>query len=257
VCRWIAYAGQPVYLEKLVTKPENSLIAQSLRAQEGKTETNGDGFGIGWYGSRETPGLYREVLPAWSDENLRNLASQIQSPLFFAHVRASTGTATSRDNCHPFRHGNWLFMHNGQVSGYEDLRRELENELPDGLFRDRVGTTDSELMFLLALAEGLQETPIASVKRMISRVCRAMRERGVAGALRFTAVLTDGDNLFGFRFATDKLAPSLYYRQDEEGLNLVSEPLDSKDDQWLPVPPGHVFIRDRFGQIEVRSLDIM
>ena len=30
-------------------------------------------------------------------------------------MRAATGTATSRANCHPFAHGQHLFMHNGQV----------------------------------------------------------------------------------------------------------------------------------------------
>ncbi|MBP0575268.1 class II glutamine amidotransferase, partial [Mycobacterium tuberculosis] len=83
------------------------------------------------YGDRSEPGLYREVLPAWSDENLKHLVHQIRSPLFFAHVRAATGTATTRANCHPFAHGRHLFMHNGQIGGYGRVRRRLEQRLPD------------------------------------------------------------------------------------------------------------------------------
>ncbi len=59
-----------------------------------------------------------EIRPAWSDENLTSFCAQVRSPLFFAHVRASTGTPTTRANCHPFAHGRFLFMHNGQVGGF-------------------------------------------------------------------------------------------------------------------------------------------
>ncbi|MBM3521755.1 MAG: class II glutamine amidotransferase, partial [Alphaproteobacteria bacterium] len=101
MCRWLAYSGRPVYLEQLLFQPEHSLISQSLRARRSRVTTNGDGFGVGWYGARPEPGLYRDYRPAWNDENLRSLAEQIRSGVFFAHVRASTGTATSRSNCHP------------------------------------------------------------------------------------------------------------------------------------------------------------
>src|SRR3546814_4163740 len=100
MCRWLAYTGAPVFLDELICKPTHSLVEQSLCATEAKSPTNGDGFGIGWYGERPEPGLYREVLPAWNDPNLRNLAYQIRAGLFFAHVRASTGTASSRSEEH-------------------------------------------------------------------------------------------------------------------------------------------------------------
>ena len=130
MCRWLAYSGQPIHLETLVTQPRHSLVHQSLSASEAPAATNGDGFGVGWYGAFEDPGLYRDILPAWSDDNLRSLCRQIASPLFFAHVRASTGTATSRANCHPFAAGRWMFMHNGQVGGWETVRRRIEGLLP-------------------------------------------------------------------------------------------------------------------------------
>ncbi|MCA0425604.1 MAG: class II glutamine amidotransferase, partial [Proteobacteria bacterium] len=79
MCRWIAYRGTPVYLEDVIVNPRHSLVHQSLHASEGKTETNGDGFGVGWYGERDVPGLYREVRPAWSDENLKSLCAQVRS----------------------------------------------------------------------------------------------------------------------------------------------------------------------------------
>jgi len=115
MCRWVAYRGETTSFEHYVTEPEHSLITQSLSALQATSGTNGDGFGLGWYGAHPEPGLYRETRPAWSDENLRYLCRHLQSHLFFAHVRAATGTAVTRQNCHPFACGRWMFMHNGFV----------------------------------------------------------------------------------------------------------------------------------------------
>ncbi len=93
MCRWIAYRGETTALEHYVTEPSHSLISQSIHALESTASTNGDGFGLGWYGNHPEPGLYREIRPAWSDENLRYLCRHLQSHLYFAHVRAATGTA--------------------------------------------------------------------------------------------------------------------------------------------------------------------
>src|SRR5262245_45320303 len=118
MCRWIAYRGETIPLEQYVTAPAHSLVVQSQRALESTASTNGDGFGMGWYGEHAEPGLYREVRPAWSDENLRYLCRHIRSHLYFAHVRASTGTPITRPNCHPFACGRWLFMHNGLIGNW-------------------------------------------------------------------------------------------------------------------------------------------
>ena len=118
MCRFLAYRGEPVFLADLVCAPCHSLVHQSLHAIEAKTETNGDGFGIGWYGERPEPGLYREVRPAWSDENLRSLCDQVRSQLFFAHVRASTGTSTKRCRryAEAMRPPFWSGIHTGAWS---------------------------------------------------------------------------------------------------------------------------------------------
>jgi len=134
MCRWIAYRGESIPLEHYVTSPTHSLIAQSMRALESTASTNGDGFGLGWYGEHPEPGLYREVRPAWSDENLRYLCRHIHSHLFFAHVRSSTGTPVTRPNCHPFACGRWMFMHNGVIGDWARVRRRVEALIPDELY---------------------------------------------------------------------------------------------------------------------------
>ena len=88
MCRWLAYCGSPIHLDSLILELENSLINQSRHALQSAAVTNGDGFGIGWYGDRPEPGLFRDFQPAWNDENLRSISSQIRSGLFFAHVRS-------------------------------------------------------------------------------------------------------------------------------------------------------------------------
>ena len=104
MCRWLAYSGSPLALEQLLYAPEHSLIVQSLHSQLGAEETNGDGFGVGWYGEQKAPAVFRSIEPAWNDRNLRELSGHVTSGLVFAHIRASTGSPVQQTNCHPFRH---------------------------------------------------------------------------------------------------------------------------------------------------------
>jgi len=253
MCRWLVYRGDEIFMEELILQPHNALIHQSLRARLAPTVTNGDGFGVGWYGARPEPGVFRDILPAWNDPNLRNIAQQVRSRLFMAHVRASTGTATSRANCHPFAFGRWLFMHNGQIGGYARLRRRFEALLDDRHYAARVGTTDSELIFLLLLQHGLDEAPIAALTGVVALIERVMGEDGEAGEpFRFTAALSDGRCVWAWRHASDATPPSLHYRQTPTGLVVASEPLDDQEKDWMPVTAGHMLIAD--GTLTIRTL---
>ena len=80
MCRWMAWSGQPLLVEELLFKPTHGLIEQSLHSRLGVETTNGDGFGLGWYGGGEGPALYHSIAPAWGDVNLRELASHVDSP---------------------------------------------------------------------------------------------------------------------------------------------------------------------------------
>lgn len=239
MCRWAAYLGDEVYLEEIVTAPCHSLIAQSHSAQEAKTATNGDGFGLAWYGARLEPGLYRDILPAWSDPNLKSLCRQIRSGLFLAHVRAATDGATSRANCHPFVHGRWSFMHNGHIGSFERLRRHLESDLCDDGYAALQGTTDSELFFLLMVEEGLADDPAGAACRAVDRVLAAADRAGVEPVIRLTAAFSDGERLHAVRYATDDQAPTLYTAPfGTGGRCLVSEPFDRACADWQAIPPG-------------------
>ena len=250
MCRWIAYRGLDIALEDYVTIPEHSLTAQSLAALESTASTNGDGFGLGWYGAHPEPGLYHETRPAWSDENLRYLCRHLHSHLFFAHVRAATGTAVTRQNCHPFASGRWMFMHNGFVGSWNRLRRKVESLIPDALYPSRIGTTDSEAVFLAIMGAGLDSDPIAAAEATLRRICALVNEDGRRERLRFTSALTNGRDLYAFRFAENDTSNSLYFREESDQVVVVSEPLD-RTGTWIQVPENHVVVAKRGRAAEI------
>jgi predicted glutamine amidotransferase len=186
MCRWVGYVGSPIEPRELLYDPERSLIEQSRRHAPAMPVPNGDGFGLGWYGRREIPAVFHSATPAWGDRNLHSLASEISSPLFLAHVRAATGTPVQETNCHPFVHGRWLFVHNGYVAGYERLRRDMMRTVRPELFPEIRGTTDSELMFHLALTFGLAGDPIGALERMAGFVEALGARAGVPEPLQMT-----------------------------------------------------------------------
>ena len=240
MCRFVAYLGEPAYLDEVICRPAHSLLHQSLQAERAKTSTHGDGFGIGWYGERGEPGVYREVMPAWSDENLLSLARTLRSRLFFAHVRAATGTSIARQNSHPFRHGRWLFMHNGQIGGYAQVRRKLEARLPDALYGARKGATDSELLFLLALARIETGMPVhRAMRATLDETAALMRDAGIAEPLRFSAARADGEHIHVFRCASDDQPPTLYLQKGERGTIVASEPL-TDEGHWRALENGEM-----------------
>lgn len=255
MCRWMAYQGTPIYLEEWLFEPDHSLIHQSLSARKSEVTVNADGFGLGWYDEREEPGLYHEILPAWSDCNLKSLARHIKSGLFFAHVRASTGTSTARSNCHPFGYNNWLFMHNGQIGMYEQVRWQIDRWIPEHLYNHRRGSTDSEAIFLLMIANGLDKDPVQAIIQTLQMVLTLMKQKGITEPLRFTSMLSDGQNMWAIRFSSDEYAPSLYYKQFEDHVVIGSEPLDLSGDGWQLVQSGHM-VKVGIDHYESKALNI-
>lgn len=232
MCRWISYCGEPALISHFLYETEYSLIRQSLRSRKTDIRVNGDGFGLGWYNHQPHPGLFRDVLPAWSDENLKNLAEQIRSHLFIAHARAATHTEVSRNNCHPFASGKVLFAHNGVIGGYPLLRRSLESSLNDHWYQRRRGSTDSELMFLLLLQNGARDSFMHAASHTIEQIMRLQQQVGTEEPLRISMVYTNGEQLWVLRFASDDDPPSVFYRALPEGWIIASEPYEVGSSAW-------------------------
>lgn len=267
MCRWIAYSGQPLYIDQLVLKPEHSLIEQSRDARKAVHTTNADGFGVGWYGDRPTPGVYRDIHPAWNDPNLHDLVEQIESRLFLAHIRAATGTPVQKTNCHPFRHGRWLFVHNGLINEFPALKRDLVMKVAPERYPNIEGSTDSEIMFHLALTFGLDDDPLRAIEKMAGFVEHVAREHGVTDALQMTLGISDGHRLIGVRYSTERSSRSLFLSRDTEAmcelhpqgqcssgrsLAIVSEPLSSLTACWQEIPESTAVVIESG---EVRTVD--
>ncbi len=258
MCRWLAYSGSPILLDTVLYRPEHSLINQAIRSRMGVEPTNGDGFGIGWYSGNGdgTPAVFRDIGPAWSDRNLRELAAHVSSHLFFAHVRASTGSAIQQTNCHPFRHGRWLWMHNGAIGDFQRLQRDLCMAVDPALFPSIEGSTDSEVMFYLAVTFGLDQDVPGAVARMAGLVERLGKEHGVAEPLQMTVAVSDGERVWAFRYSSHGKSRSLYYSSRAETVRhlypeldyltevsddtriVVSEPLGDLPGVWNELPEG-------------------
>jgi predicted glutamine amidotransferase len=255
MCRWLAYSGSPVLIEDLLYKPEHSLIDQSRHARLGVDTTNGDGFGVGWYGSAsQTPAVFRSIEPAWNDRNLREVASHVRSPLFLAHIRASTGTAVQQTNCHPFRHGNWLWAHNGLVRDFHLVKRDLALAVDESLYSYMEGSADSEVLFYLALTFGLEEDPPRAVERMVGFVEEVGHRHGTQHPIQMTIGTSDGKSLWAFRYSSERKSRTLFYSTDvrtvrelhpelailqavsDESRIVVSEPLGDLPGAWNEVP---------------------
>jgi predicted glutamine amidotransferase len=262
MCRWNAYFGQPIVIDELLYRTPHGLIDQALHSRMGVETTNGDGFGIGWYRDvdRTKPGRYRSVSPAWNDSNLRDIASHIESPLFLAHIRATTGTPVQGTNCHPFRHGRWLFVHNGVINGFDVIRRDLMLAVDPGLFDGIHGTTDSEVLFYLAITHGLEDDPLGAVERAVGLVEATARARGIEHPVQMTLGFSDGERLYAVRYSSEHASRTLYVSADrdsvvalhpdnprfaqftEEDRLVVSEPLSDLPGLWLEVPESTALV---------------
>lgn len=254
MCRWLAYSGSPVLMEELLYGPKNSLIVQSLHSQLGAEETNGDGFGVGWYGKQETPAVFHSIEPAWNDRNLRDLSGHIRSGLVFAHIRASTGSPVQQTNCHPFRHGRWLWMHNGFVGDFGRVKRDLVLAIDPAFYPEIEGSTDTEVLFHLALTFGLEDDPPGAVAQTIGLVEAVGERLGVEHPFQGTIATSDGKSIWAFRYSSKGDARSLFFSTkidtlrelypenellqglDVESRLVVSEPLGDLPGAWNEVP---------------------
>jgi glutamine amidotransferase len=266
MCRWMAWLGQPVLIEELVFKTQHGIVDQSLHARMGAEPTNGDGFGLGWYGTGEGPGLYHSIAPAWGDANLHELAAHIESPLFMVHVRAAIGSPVQQTNCHPFRHGRWLFVHNGFIADFHLLRRELMLAIDPALFANVQGSTDTEVVFQLALTFGLEQDPIRALERTVGLIESTARSHGVDDSVQASFGVSDGTSLWAVRYATNGRPRSLFASADPDTIKqlhpdnprlqrlssddrlIVSEPFSDLPGDWHEIPAASA-VTVRYGGV--------
>lgn len=272
MCRFVFYQGSPIRLSELLTEPDHSLINQSFGAREREEPLNGDGFGVAWFAEdSHQPALFRSVSPAWSNRNLLELARVVSSSCILAHVRAATQGTVSETNCHPFRRGRLVFMHNGDIGGFDLLRRPLLARLSDSAFDAIEGRTDSEHFMALiqdALAEQDDDpSPVVLLDALRIALDTVRELTATYAPHEFTylnAVLTDGDSAVICRYTDDESAraESLYLNQGrrfvcEDGLCrmleagagggtllVASEPLSTEPGWRMLEPNSALLVQD-------------
>jgi glutamine amidotransferase len=198
--------------------------------------------------------VYHSVEPAWNDRNLHDLSAHVSSPLVFAHIRASSGGAIQQTNCHPFRHGRWLWMHNGLIRDFLVVKRDLVLQIDPALYPYVEGSTDSEVFFFLALTFGLEDDPPAAVARAVGLIEDVGRRRGIEHPIQMTVATTDGECIWAFRYSSEGRSRSLFFssaidalrklypqmelfqRVNDETRLIVSEPLGDLPGAWNEVP---------------------
>ena len=267
MCRWFAYRGAPIRTSELLLHPVHSIVAQSLDSPLGAEPVNGDGFGFGWYPERGEgpPGVFRSIEPAWHDANLRSIAEATRSPLFFCHVRAAAGPPIQQTNCHPFNHDGWLFMHNGVVAEFGKVKRDLVLAVDPGLYPAMLGTTDSEVLFYLALTFGLRDDPVSAMSRALGLVEQVGHEHGLRFPFQGSVAVSDGATVWAFRYSSEGRSRSLFHSTDiadlramypeQERLSLfsddahviVSEPINQLPGVFVEVPESTVAVLDSSG----------
>jgi len=236
MCRHLAYVGPSVTLEKLIVKPEHSLLQQSFAPRYQTHGTiNADGFGVGWYDrdKRLEPARYRTTRQIWADLSFASIAGLVSSNAVLAAVRsASPGMPIEETSTPPFTEGPWLFSHNGFVPGFRTgVGRELRRKVSETRALGIAGATDSELLFALVLDRLDGGTPPGDA---LVAVIGLVEELTTA---RLNLLLTDGE-----RIAATACRNSLFVFDDRQltgAVVVASEPYDD-DAGWEAVKDGSV-----------------
>lgn len=282
MCRLLAYKGTPVLLDDLLYKPKNSLVNQSLHAREIEEPLNGDGFGVGWYVPEVNvePINFVSVNPAWSNRNLRSMASKIKTECLVAHVRAASVGEVSESNCHPFQYNNLLMAHNGGIEEFGKVKRKIREPLTNELYNWIKGQTDSEhifaflLNYLLKTHRTIGTDEVADAfENTFQNVKRLMTESGIKEPAYLNMVLTNGLFIVATRWVSDpkEEALTMYHSEgsryvvedgttkleapedDDHAVLVVSEKL-TDGPQWTLIPNNHLVMVEQNLNVRIRPI---
>ena len=236
MCRHLAYVGPPVTLEKLIIKPEHSLLQQAFAPRYQTHGTiNADGFGVGWYDrdKRAEPARYRTTRQIWADPSFASISGLVSSNAVLAAVRsASPGMAVEETSTPPFTDGPWLFSHNGFVPGFSTgvgraLRRKVSERARTRWRARRTPSSCSRSCWTGSTPARRPAEALVSVVGLVDELTTA----------RLNLLLTDGE-----RVAATACRNSLFVFDDRQltgAVVIASEPYDD-DPSWEVVEDGSV-----------------
>jgi len=159
-------------------------------------------------------------------------------------------------------------MHNGSITGFHEMKRDLALAVRPDLYPDIEGSKDSEHFFFLALTQGLEDDPPTAVAEAVGIVERVARTHGVEFPMQMTVATTDGETTWAFRYSSEGRSRSLFHSADVSTLReqypdnpqlhqlsddarlVVSEPLGDLRGAWREVPDASSVVV-RGGHIEL------
>ncbi|MGK7949755.1 MAG: ergothioneine biosynthesis protein EgtC [Xenococcaceae cyanobacterium] len=262
MCRLLAYLGSTVQLDRLLYKPQHSLIVQSYQPQEMTSGLlNADGFGLGWYHpqKQDLPYTYRNTQPIWSDLNLAQITRYIEAKCIVSYVRSATpGLAVDLSNCQPFTHENIVFIHNGYINNFRNtLYRSIRSTLNDSTYQSIHGTTDSEHIFALIINQ-LQINPQLTLQQALAEALTKLTELTRSAKTCFSAniIVSDGRKFVASRYAYEQTPPTLYWLRDASdypnGVILASEPLF--EGNWKSCPTDSIITVEENLEVQIDSI---
>lgn len=247
MCRHLAYLGPPVSVAEVVLAPEHSLLEQTWAPSDmrGSGSVNADGFGFGWYDGPGDALRYRRAVPMWADGSLPDLARHVRTTALVAAARnGTTGMPVTETACAPFRHGRWLFSHNGVVLGWPASVSGLAESLPATDLMRLEARTDSALLWALVLRRLLDG---ASVESVVEEVTTEVGH--AAPGSRLNLLLSDGETV-----AASTWGHSLSVLEGSDRVLVSSEPFGTDAGAWQPVPDQHLVVLTSTGS-KTRPLD--
>ncbi|THY65224.1 N-terminal nucleophile aminohydrolase [Aureobasidium pullulans] len=235
------------YLPRLIAHLPDKITAEH-EANARNRILNADGLGVAWYttsysdfekgitGESEDgkpheglrPAVYKTIQPPKGDMNYRSICANTETRCCFAHIRATSASAVTQVNNHPFLFGRITFMHNGAISDFIDIRRGICDMLDPDTYANIQGSTDSEhigALFVHYLSEGRGKDSWDedySVHAMATAIRIAVKtiidlQKEILGAKRkpnsLNLAATDGTKMIACRFRNHAIEqpPSLYY----------------------------------------------
>ncbi len=160
-------------------------------------------------------------------------------------------------------------MHNGSITRFQDVKRELVLAIDPSLYGHIEGSTDSEVFFFLALTFGLDEDPPAALQRAVGYIESVGRGRGVEHPIQMTVATSNGRKTWVFRYSSQGRSRSLFFSTKMATLReqypdnpilhslsnetrlVVSEPLGKLVGAWQEVPESSYGVIGR-GRDELR-----
>jgi glutamine amidotransferase len=243
MCRLLAYIGSPTRTADLVFGGDHSLYEQSWKPRELLSgSVNADGYGVAWY-AHGRPARIAEARPIWYDDDLESTLEAIESGVVIAALRNGTpGIPVDRSGLLPLVLDRWTFALNGFVPDFRRMHmRTLRAELPDDLYAELRGTSDSETLFLLTVME-LRNG--ASLTEALAATARRVKARVGSAEAQLNMVLSDGESVAAVRSSTVLVTNSLYLAERppfaDGGFVLASEPPEGGP-AWATVD-GHSWI---------------